>query len=153
MLSLSRNHKKARIYSHFLEKNMYMEEKMGSLMAVSSWGDVVKKIEDAKTPLASNWSWLFTLMDTLSVILWVCLALVGAAGGIYCLYVGIKMARADSADQRDENKKRMINIIVTIVVVILLIVVINVFLPMILDAFNVFDPISQTTDDGTGQTT
>ena len=128
---------------------MYMEEKMGSLMAkiLSSWDDVAKLIEwqdkqnegtEGGVTLASNWTWLTNLMSTLSIILWISLVLVGAAGGIYCLYVGIKMARADSADQRDENKKRMINIIVTIVVVILLILVINVFLPMILDAFGIF---------------
>lgn len=84
-------------------------------------------------------AWVPTLMDTLGTVLWVLLALVGAAGGIYALYVGIKMARADSAEARDENKKRLINIVVSIVVVIVLILFFNGFLPMILDAFGIFD--------------
>lgn len=120
---------------------------MGNFMTglVSSWADVAQRIKEnnnkigLKEGLASNWDWLITLMNTMSIILWVALALVGAAGGIFALYVGIKMARADSSEERDENKKRMINIIVTIVVVILLILIMNIFLPMILDAFHVFD--------------
>ena len=84
-------------------------------------------------------AWVPDLMDVLGTVLWVLLALVGAAGGIYALYVGIKMARADSAEARDENKKRLINIVVSIVVVIVLILFFNGFLPMILDAFGIFD--------------
>ena len=49
-----------------------------------------------------TWSWVQSLMNVLTIVMWVALALVGAAGGIYAVYVGIKMARADSAEQRDE---------------------------------------------------
>lgn len=96
-------------------------------------------------------AWVPTLMNTLETVLWVLLALVGAAGGIYALYVGIKMARADSAEAREENKKRLINIIVSIVVVIVLILFFNGFLPMILKAFGVFNH-SYTTDGNNGAT-
>lgn len=78
--------------------------------------------------------WLKPLMNALSIVMWIALALVGAAGGIYAIYVGIKMARADSAEAREENKKRFINILVSIVVVLALILIFNVFLPMIFDA-------------------
>lgn len=99
------------------------------------WNDVVNKLG------AQYSEWLPTLLSTLSTVLWVLLALVGAAGGIYALYVGIKMARADSAEQRDENKKRLINIVVSIVVVIVLILFFNGFLPMILSSFGIFDEV------------
>ncbi len=82
-----------------------------------------------------QWGWVATLMSVLTTVLWVVLALVGAAGGIYAVFVGIKMARADSAEQREENKKRLVNIVVSVVVVIALIVFFNVFLPAIVDAF------------------
>ena len=68
-------------------------------------------------------------MGVMSTVLWVVLALVGAAGGIYAVYVGIKMARADSAEAREENKKRFINILISIVVVLVLILFFNIFLP------------------------
>lgn len=82
-----------------------------------------------------NAGWVSTLLGVMSTVLWIVLALAGAAGAIYAVYVGIKMARADSAEAREENKKRLINIIVTIVVVIVLIVFFNSFLPAILSAF------------------
>ena len=82
-----------------------------------------------------NASWVGTLLGIMSTVLWIVLALAGAAGAIYAVYIGIKMARADSAEAREENKKRLINIIVTIVVVIVLIVFFNSFLPAILSAF------------------
>ena len=111
----------------------------GLLGVVSNWNDLFTgggQLEDS--PFAA---WLPSLMGTLSTVLWVLLALIGAAGGIYALYVGIKMARADSAEAREENKKRLINIVVSIVVVIVLILFFNTFLPMILGAFGVFDPV------------
>ena len=103
------------------------------------WGGLLTDLDK------ETWGWLSTLMGTLSTVLWVLLALVGAAGGIYALYVGIKMARADSAEARDENKKRLINIVVSIIVVIVLIIFFNTFLPAILDAFGVFNKIEDPT--------
>lgn len=104
---------------------------------IATWNDVVIKA-------GADWGWATTLISVMSTVLWIALALVGAAGAIYALYVGIKMARADSAEQRDENKKRLINIIVSIVVVIALILFFNTLLPMILNAFGVFDPKTTT---------
>ncbi len=103
-----------------------------------SWSGLFEQLRKAQGD-AYQWDWVESLMGTLSTVLWIVLALVGAAGGIYAVYVGIKMARADSAEQRDENKKRLVNIIVSIVVVIVLILFFNTFLPAILDAFGVFE--------------
>ena len=46
-------------------------------------------------------SWLIPFLNVLSTVLWVLLILVGAAGSIYAIYVGVKMARAESAEQRE----------------------------------------------------
>lgn len=110
---------------------------LNSMMAaITDWNSLFAE----KDPTGATWGWVRDLMGTLSTVLWVVLALVGAAGGIYAVYVGIKMARAESAEQREENKKRLINIVVSIVVVIVLILFFNTFLPMILGALGVFDP-------------
>lgn len=100
-----------------------------SMLGAASWKEIAETVDWAK-------GWVGSLLDTLSSVLWVALALVGAAGGIYAVYVGVKMARAESADQREENKKRLINIIVSIVVVIVLIIVFNVFVPMIISSID-----------------
>lgn len=106
----------------------------------SSWNDVIDKVNkpNADGTISMDWGWVTKIMGPLSTVLWVMLILVGAAGSIYAVYVGVKMARAESQEQRDENKKRLINIIVSIVVVIVLILFFNTFLPMILDAFGIF---------------
>lgn len=97
-------------------------------LLAASWNEYIAKSGSL------GGAWLNTLLEVLSTVLWIVIALVGAAGGIYAVFVGIKMARADSAEQREEGKKRFINVIVSVVVVIVLIIFFNVFLPMILDA-------------------
>ena len=117
---------------------------LNSMLNVATWGDVVEQYlsNDAQ------WRWLSQLLTAMSTVLWVLLILVGAAGSIYAIYVGVKMARADSQEQRDENKKRLINIIISIVVVIVLILFFNTFLPMILDAFGVFENMGNVSEEG-----
>ena len=100
-----------------------------------TWQDVVGKLP---TEGGANWDWVTKILVPISTVLWVLLILVGAAGSIYAVYVGVKMARAESQEQRDENKKRLINIIISIVVVIVLIIFFNSFLPMILDSLGIF---------------
>lgn len=97
---------------------------------ITDWGTFVEKAGTGLT--GGKGGWLDTLITTLSMVMWIILALVGAAGGVYAVFVGIKMARADSAEQREEGKKRFINIIVSVVVVIVLIIFFQIFLPMIL---------------------
>lgn len=102
------------------------------------WDALRAAAENDPNAVIKDYGWAEQLTGILSTVLWISLALVGAAGGIYALYVGIKMARADSAEAREENKKRLVNIIITVVVVIALIIFFNTFLPMILGATGAF---------------
>ena len=108
------------------------------LNLASTWTQYLTDLKN-HNPQSLPTDWIQPLMEVLSTVLWIVLAVVGAAGAIYAVYVGIKMARADSAEAREENKKRLINIIVAIVVTIALIVFFNIFLPMILSAFIDYD--------------
>lgn len=103
-----------------------------SMLGAASWAEIAESVGWAK-------GWVGDLLNTLSQVMWVAMALVGAAGGIYAIYVGVKMARAESAEQREENKKRLINIIVSIIVVIVLIIVFNVFVPMVIGNIDSLD--------------
>lgn len=84
----------------------------------------------------ADYSWIEDLLGAIEWVLWVALILVGACGAVYAIYVGVKMARAESSDQREEAKKRLINIIVAIVVTIALILFFNIILPLILNSFD-----------------
>ena len=124
-----------------------------SMLGISGWKDLFGNDAPLGPITGGTYSWVYDLMQVMTTVLWVVLALVGAAGGIYAVYVGIKMARADSAEAREENKKRLINIVITIVVVIVLIIFFNVFLPMIIGAFTTSDnTIGKNPNDKTGTT-
>ena len=95
-----------------------------------------------------NYGWLDDLLTSVEWILWIALILVGACGAVYAIYVGVRMARADSSEQREEAKKRLINIIVSIVVTIALILFFNLILPLILHSLGVFDSYKLEGEEG-----
>ena len=74
--------------------------------------------------------------DTISLVLWIILGVVGAVGMIYSVYLGIQLARAEDQGKRDEAKKHLITVLIAIGVTLLLILFFNTLLPAILDAFS-----------------
>ena len=62
-----------------------------------------------------------TVVNTIKSVLVPILGIVGAAGVIWAIVLGINMARADSAEKREESKKRLISLIVGIVIMVVLI--------------------------------
>ena len=96
-----------------------------------TWSEIASKLQ-------GGGDWLPKLLTSIEWILWIALILVGACGSVYAIYVGVKMARADSSEQREEAKKRLINIIVSIVVTIALILFFNLILPLVLNSLGVF---------------
>lgn len=105
---------------------------------ILTWSDVAGVIKDV--------TWIGTLLNVINWVLWVALILVGACGAVYAVYVGVKMARADSSEQREESKKRLINIIVSIVVTVALVLFFNMVLPIILNEMGVFDNLAGITN-------
>ena len=98
-----------------------------------SWTDFINNmsgLEDQKELLGQ-------VFNIISIVLWVVLAIVGAIGSIYAIYLGVQLARADEQGKRDDAKKHLITTVVAVGVTVALILVFNIFLPMILDAFGV----------------
>ncbi len=81
------------------------------------------------------YSWLPSLFEVLYPLLYAIMAVVGAAGSIYAIVLGINLARAEDQSKRDEAKKRLITTIIAVAVTILLVVFFNELLPMIIKAF------------------
>lgn len=80
-------------------------------------------------------NWLPSLFNVLYPLLYAIMAVVGAAGAIYAIVLGINLARAEDQSKRDEAKKRLITTIIAVAVTILLVVFFNELLPMIIEAF------------------
>lgn len=74
----------------------------------------------------------FRIIET---VLWVIMAIVGALGAIYAIYLGVQLARAEDQGKRDDAKKHLITVCIAIGVTIALIVVFNVAVPEIARAF------------------
>ena len=74
-----------------------------------------------------QWAWVGTIIDAINTILYPLLILVGTAGTIYAVILGVNLARADSADKQQEAKKRMINAIIGLVSIIALILLLKLF--------------------------
>ncbi|MBQ7602728.1 MAG: hypothetical protein IJU58_01075 [Clostridia bacterium] len=104
------------------------------LIAANAW-------EDYKGD--PKYGWVYSLCEALNNLLTPVLILVGTAGLIYAVVLGVNLARADSADKQQEAKKRLIYAIVGLAVIVLLIILMRLFMANI-DSFVKID-ISETT--------
>ena len=82
-----------------------------------------------------GYSWLNDVYDVLPPILYAILGVVGAAGSIYAIILGVNLAKADSEDARKTASTRLKNTLIGVAVLLVLILFINVLLPLILDVF------------------
>jgi len=74
-----------------------------------------------------KWKWVSDVANSINVVLYPILILVGSAGLIYAVYLGVNLARADSADKQQEAKKRMINALIGLASIIALILLLKLF--------------------------
>lgn len=81
--------------------------------------------------LLADHPWLETVVNPilgiLDALLVPLLIVVGTAGSIYAVVLGVNYARAETSDKREEAKKRMINAVIGIVVMVFLLVVLQLF--------------------------
>ena len=78
-----------------------------------------------------------TIDTTVKSVLIPILTILGAAGLIWAIVLGVNMARADSTEKREEAKKRLISLIVGIVIMVVLIIFFAVGFTPMLEAFGV----------------
>ncbi len=66
--------------------------------------------------------WLDTLLDAVQKVIGPILIVCAIAGVLYAIVVGVKFVRADTKDEREEAKQKLITVIVGVVVALVLIV-------------------------------
>ena len=69
------------------------------------------------------------ILEVLDAILWPAIAIVGAVGTIYCIILGIKLAKSDEQNSREKAKKDLIGF----VIIFVLIVALKIALPILQD--------------------
>ena len=82
-----------------------------------------------------NYQWLNNLFNVLNPILYAIMAVVGAAGAVYAIILGVNLAKAEDTSKRDEAKKHLITVLIAVAVTIALVLFFNELLPMIIEAF------------------
>jgi len=83
--------------------------------------DVTDPTEGGLSQLAKD------IFQYISYILVPIMIVVGAAGIIYAVYLGVNLAKADSADKRQEAKARMVNAIIGFVAIFVLVLLMYLF--------------------------
>ena len=81
-----------------------------------------------------NLAWLEDVYNILPSILYAVLALVGGAGTVYAIILGINLAKSESDDKRKTASTRLRNTIIGVAVLLVLVLFINLALPEILVA-------------------
>ena len=64
-----------------------------------------KLMAEEVTDLDPKFQWVQNIVDAIDTLLYPLLVIVGAAGMIYAVVLGVQMARADSTEKREEAKK------------------------------------------------
>lgn len=71
------------------------------------------------------------VLEVINAILWPAIALVGAIGTIYCVYLGVKVAKSDEQNSREKAKKDLVGAIIGFVIIFVLIVALKIALPIL----------------------
>ena len=73
----------------------------------------------------TTFEWVASLFDYLGPILYAIMAVVGAAGAVYAIVLGVNLAKADEQSKRDEAKKRLITTLIAIAITVALVIFFN----------------------------
>jgi len=73
------------------------------------------------------------VLDVLNAILWPAIAIVGSVGTIYCIFLGVKIAKSDEQNSREKAKKDLISAIIGFLIIFVLIVGLKLLMPIMQD--------------------
>ena len=71
------------------------------------------------------------VLEILNALLWPCIAIVGSVGMIYCIFLGIKIEKADEQTSREKAKKDLIGAIIGFLIIFILMVALKIAMPIL----------------------
>ncbi|MDR1193207.1 MAG: pilin [Peptococcaceae bacterium] len=86
------------------------------------------------------------ILNLLDMVVTPAIAIVGALGAIYCIFLGVKLARAEEAQDREKAKNALKNAIIGFLLIFILLVVLRVGLPVFQDWANTSTGTTTTTE-------
>ena len=93
----------------------------------SKWSQVETNAAAKGTP---EWilKVLIPILEILDTLLIPIIILLGVAGMVYAIVLGVQYAKAESADKRDEAKKRLINAVIGVVIMLVALIGMKLFI-------------------------
>ena len=93
---------------------------------MGAWYDDVNKITDDKMP---TWvkNIIVPILKVLDQLLIPVIIILGVAGAIYGIVLGVQFSKAETADKRDETKKRLINAVIGVVIMLVALIGMKIF--------------------------
>lgn len=73
------------------------------------------------------------VLDVINAILWPLIAIVGSIGTIYCVFLGIKIAKSDEQNSREKAKKDLLGAVIGFGLIFILIVALKLAMPILQD--------------------
>ena len=89
------------------------------------------------------------IFDVLGWLIPVIMILIGIAGTIYAIVLGLNFAKAENAEQKDAAKKKLINVVIGVLVIIIALILIFIFIK---NAYSIFNWVSDTAVQGSAST-
>jgi len=71
------------------------------------------------------------IIDVLNAILWPMIAVVGAAGTIYCVVLGVRIAKSDDPNAREKAKHDLLGAVIGFVLIFVLIIALKLAMPIL----------------------
>ena len=109
------------------------------MMPVGAMADVIEdpsKIDGSGATGADFSKIANPIVALLNDIMTPLLAIVGAAGALYCVILGVKFAKAGEPQEREKAKTALKNAIIGFVLIFVLILALNIMMPQMVDWVN-----------------
>jgi len=71
------------------------------------------------------------ILEILDAILWPTIAVVVGIGTIYCVFLGVKISKADEQNSREKAKKDLVGAIIGFVIIFVLILALKIAVPIL----------------------
>ena len=81
-----------------------------------------------------KYGWVAQVFGPISIVMYILMGLIGAAGAVYAIYLGIMLAKAEDQSKREEARKHLITVLIAVACTVVLVLFFNELLPLIVDA-------------------
>lgn len=105
-----------------------MKNFMLSIMTrfMGAWYDDVNNLDESQMP---TWikNIIVPILKVLDQLLVPVIIILGVAGAIYGIVLGVQFSKAETADKREETKKRLINAVIGVVIMLVALIGMKIF--------------------------